>query len=42
VSDTETPTRMRGALIGPLPEPDGADQERVAEAVATLEERDRA
>jgi len=40
VSD-ETPTRMRGALIGPLPEPDGADQEDIAEAIPSLEDGDR-
>lgn len=38
----ETPTRMRGALIGPLPEPEGADQEDVGGAIASLEERDQA
>jgi|GEM_PF-6481875 len=37
----ETPTRMRGALIGPLREPDGADQAEVAEAIASLESGDQ-
>ena len=37
----EIPTRMRGALIGPLPEPEGADQEDVVDAIASLEDGDQ-
>ncbi|MEF8826689.1 MAG: hypothetical protein V5A27_10180 [Halapricum sp.] len=37
----EPPTRVRGVLIGPLPEPDGIDQAAVDDAIASLEERDR-
>ena len=39
---SETPTRMRAALIGPLPEPGGADQATVADAIASLEDGDQA
>ncbi|MCU4716818.1 hypothetical protein [Halapricum hydrolyticum] len=37
----DTPTRMRGFMAGPFREPEGADQEDVDEAIASLEGGDQ-
>ena len=41
MSESDTPTRMRGTLIGPLPEPEGTDQSVVDRTVPRLEEVDQ-